>query len=339
MTPPRLTRRTLLRLGLLAGIGAGVGAIAWQTRPVGPVAWTRWALRGMAARHRGPPTRVALVACSTYDIGLLDAVRELWQAAGMPDVRGRKVLVKPNLVDVVEGRPACTDPRVVGAVLDVLRERGAAEVAVGDGPAFRRDAKPLVEACGLGAELVRRGVPFVDLNYDDPRPVALTEPWFRGATSLWLPRHVVEADLVVSVPKMKCHHWAGVTLSLKNLFGVIPGVRYGWPKNVLHVNGIAASVLGVRAALPAVAAVVDGVIGMEGDGPVFGDPIPHGVLAASADPLAADVACARLMGFDPDEVVHLAAGRWAGVGRAARLEYAGADPGALVRRYRRPPAA
>jgi uncharacterized protein (DUF362 family) len=291
----------------------------------------------MAARLQGPPTPVALAACPAYDAVVLDAVREIWQAADMPDVRGRRVLVKPNLVDVVEGRPTCTAPQVVAAVVDVLRERGAAEIAVGDGPAFRRDARPLVEACGLGAELARRGLQFIDLNYDDPQPVPLHEPWFRDTRTLWLPRHVVEADLVVSVPKMKCHHWAMATLSLKNLFGVVPGVRYGWPKNVLHCNGIAASVLGVRQAIPAVVAVLDGIVGMQGDGPVFGDAVSHGVLVASADPLAADVAAAGLMGFDPDEIPHLATGRWAGVGRAARLEIRGADPRALTRSYARPP--
>ncbi|MBN1335277.1 MAG: DUF362 domain-containing protein [Deltaproteobacteria bacterium] len=310
-----------------------------MTRPVGPVAWARWMARGTAVRLRAPPTPVALAACPAYDASVLDAVRDLWQAADMPDVRGRRVLVKPNLVDVVEGRPTCTAPEVVAAVLDVLAERGVGEVVVGEGPAFRRDTRPLLTESGLAAVLARRNVRFVDLNYDDPRPVPLREPWFREVSSLWLPRHVVEADLVVSVPKMKCHHWAGVTLALKNLIGVVPGVRYGWPKNFIHCNGIAPSILGIHQALPAVVAIVDGIVGMEGDGPVFGNPVRHGVLAASADALAVDVVCAGLMGFDPDEVSYLAAGRWAGVGRAARIEFRGAEPERLERRYERPPCA
>src|SRR5215467_4061168 len=60
---------------------------------------------------------------------------------------------------------------------------------------------------------------------------------------LWLPRTVLEPDFLVSMPKIKTHHWAGVTLSMKNLFGIVLGAEYGWPKNILHWRGIQESVL------------------------------------------------------------------------------------------------
>ena len=74
----------------------------------------------------------------------------------------------------------------------------------------------------------------------------------RGFTrlgTLHLPASLRRADLVVSLPKMKTHHWAGVTLAMKNLFGVMPGVAYGWPKNVLHHAGIPGSILDINAAV------------------------------------------------------------------------------------------
>ena len=80
------------------------------------------------------------------------------------------------------------------------------------------------------------------------------------------------ADLVVSLPKLKTHHWAGVTLAMKNLFGVMPGVAYGWPKNVLHHAGIPGSILDINAAVKPALAIVDGIVGMEGDGPIMGTP-------------------------------------------------------------------
>jgi uncharacterized protein (DUF362 family) len=210
---------------------------------------------------------------------------------------------------------------------------GAGEVVVGDGPAFRREAWPVVEACGLASVLTARRIRFVDLNYDDLRPVPARDGWFLHEREIWLPRHAREADLIVSVPKVKTHHWAGVSLSLKNLFGVLPGARYGWPKNILHVNGIPLSVMGLRQTLPPVVAVVDGIVGMEGDGPLFGTPVPHGLVAVGSDPLAVDVTCAQLMGFSIGAVGHLYLGKWAGVGQAENIEVRGARTESLQRQY------
>ena len=106
---------------------------------------------------------------------------------------------------------------------------------------------------------------------------------------------------------MKTHHWAGVTLAMKNLFGVMPGVYYGWPKNVLHHAGIAESILDITAAVRPHLAIVDGIIGMEGDGPIMGTPRQAGVLVMGTNLPAVDATAARLMGIDPWRVAYLAA--------------------------------
>ena len=85
-----------------------------------------------------------------------------------------------------------------------------------------------------------------------------------------LPEALKRADIVVSMPKLKTHHWVGATLSMKNLFGVMPGVYYGWPKNVLHYAGISESILDITATVRPHLAIVDGIVGMEGDGPIMG---------------------------------------------------------------------
>jgi uncharacterized protein (DUF362 family) len=169
----------------------------------------------------------------------------------------------------------------------------------------------------------QRGVPLVDLNYDDPQPVPVNDGWLRSEQTFWLPRHIIEADMVISVPRLKTHHWTGVSLSMKNLFGVVPGARYGWPKNILHFNGISASILGLYRLLPQVVSVIDGIVGMEGDGPLFGTPVEHGVLAVGQDALAVDVTCARMIGFELEEIEHLALGAWAGVGQARNITVLG----------------
>jgi uncharacterized protein (DUF362 family) len=112
---------------------------------------------------------------------------------------------------------------------------------------------------------------------------------------------------------MKTHHWAGATLSMKNLFGVMPGMYYGWPKNVLHHAGIENSILDINATLKPHFAIVDGIIGMEGDGPIMGNPKKVGVVVMGRNLAAVDATCCRIMGIDPKKVSYLArADNWLG---------------------------
>ena len=85
--------------------------------------------------------------------------------------------------------------------------------------------------------------------------------------ALWLPRAITDADVVISMPKMKTHHWAGLTLSLKNCFGCVPGRVYGWPKNALHWAGLEQAILDVAAAVRPDYAIVDGIVGHGGQRP------------------------------------------------------------------------
>ncbi|MGQ9553258.1 MAG: DUF362 domain-containing protein [Anaerolineae bacterium] len=340
----RFSRRAFLRLlgasSLGVAIGAGVrvtaniyGSVPLRTR-------LGWLARSLEMRVLASPALVALGECPHYDNSVLDCLRQVWQQAAMPDVRDRKVLVKPNLIDAIESNPVTTAPQVVGALVDLLIELGAREVIVGDGPGNRREAWPVAQACGLAPELLARGIPLVDLNYDDPRPVPAPPQWFGETRQLWLPRSVREADLIVSVPKLKTHHWAGISLSLKNLFGLLPGARYGWPKNFLHFNGIARSIMGLYETariLAPVVAVVDGITGMEGDGPLFGKAVAHGLLAAGRDPVAVDTVCAGLMGFTLEQASYLEVAAWTGAGQAARINTVGVSRERLRRQYELPP--
>jgi uncharacterized protein (DUF362 family) len=123
------------------------------------------------------------------------------------------------------------------------------------------------------------------------------------------------------------------------MFGIVPGIKYGWPKNLLHLNGISSSVAALYATVPFDFAIVDGVTGMEGDGPLFGGPVPSGVLVMSRDGLAADATCARLMGFDPKDIEHLDFMAWAGLGLtdSSRLDLRGEDLSGLRRQFTAPP--
>jgi uncharacterized protein (DUF362 family) len=119
---------------------------------------------------------------------------------------------------------------------------------------------------------------------------------------------VLNADLVVSMPKVKTHHWAGVTLSMKNMFGIVPGMKYGWPKNYLHWHGIHESILDICATIPIRFVIADGIEAMEGNGPLQGGLRKLSRIVLANDPVAADATCARLMGLNPQSVLHIREG-------------------------------
>ncbi|MDX1747111.1 MAG: DUF362 domain-containing protein, partial [Halobacteriales archaeon] len=140
---------------------------------------------------------------------------------------------------------------------------------------------------------------------------------------------------VVSMPKMKTHHWAGITVSMKNLFGIVPGAIYGWPKNLLHWEGIEDSILDINAALRVPRFnIVDGIVGMEGNGPIQGDVVDSGLLVLGADPVAVDATVARLMSIDPTRIDYLArANVFLGNLDEEKIEQLGENPDALRRDF------
>lgn len=319
---PRIDRRTFLVGSAIAGLGAAAGVTAWRlakrpSRPWDPAAFP-------------PPgdARVAVVSHGSYDVGLEERVLEGLGAIGA-DVRGARVLLKPNLVEYDPGTTVNTDPRLVAAAVLAFRRLGAASVTVGEGPGHRRDTRYVAARSGFLEALADVEAPFVDLNIDAVRPARLRSS-YTDLGQLWLPSTVLDANVVVSMPKMKTHHWAGATLSIKNCFGCVPGRAYGWPKNVLHWAGLEEAILDVAAAVRPDLAIVDGVVGMEGNGPISGTPVSTGVLVFGDDPVATDHVAARIMGFDPQRVPYLAeAARFLGQGDPDRIRMEGEDPASL----------
>jgi uncharacterized protein (DUF362 family) len=221
------------------------------------------------------------------------------------DLRGKTVLLKPNFVGHDPLGVMNTHPAVVAATRESFLKLGAAQVLIGDGPAMDRDTEAIIESVRLRDFAGPLKRTFVDLNLDDVERVPLKTRASR-LEELCLPKTVLGADLVVSMPKLKTHHWAGVTLSLKNMFGIVPGGCYGWPKNVLHWAGIHNCILDINAAVRPDFAIVDGIFGMEGNGPIQGVPKQANVLIFGNDPVAVDATCCRVMGLLPEKIKYLA---------------------------------
>src|SRR5260370_13199965 len=175
---------------------------------------------------------------------------------------------------------------------------------MGGGPGEQRDTELVLLESGFAEELRQQRVPFVDLNRDElvMAPLLAT---YSGMKHMWLPRAVLEADFVVSMPKVKTHHWSGVTLSMKNMFGVVPGAKYGWPKNTLHSKGIQESILDICATVPVHFVIADAIMAMEGNGPLNGAPRSLGSIVLADDLGSADATCARLMCLEPARIIHI----------------------------------
>ena len=274
-----LTRRVVL--GAAAGVTGGCGILG----------------------RRGPKPAVQIVKVGAYDRALFTAVRRIFLDSRL-DVRGKRVVLKPNLVEFDARTAVNTHPTVVHAVLEALRELGAKDVRIAEGPGHRRVTLDLAHAAGYFHEISGFEKLFIDLNTDHVREVSVPNP-FSALRSLYLPFTVLSADLLISIPKMKTHHWVGATLSMKNLFGIVPSAVYGWPKNVLHWAGIPECIADLHKMIPAHFCLVDGVIGMEGNGPIQGVPKEASVLVAGSDMPAVDATCCRIMRIDPGQIPYL----------------------------------
>jgi uncharacterized protein (DUF362 family) len=246
-------------------------------------------------------------------------------------MKGKRVVLKPNLVEFDPKAVINTHPAVVEAAIESFKSLGAKEVIVAEGPGHRRDNEYLLTASGLYDVVKDHGVKYVDLNTDEVRLIDLKSS-FTNLKQLYLPETLFNADLLVSIPKLKTHHWAGVTLSMKNMFGVVPGAIYGWPKNALHWAGIVGSIVDINSSLPIPRfAIVDGIVGMEGNGPLQGQQKNSGVLVLGDDLVAVDATAARLMTIEPRQVKYLnLSGEFLGNLERDKIEQIGED----VERYR-----
>ena len=288
------TRREMIGISSTLLLGGGVAAGMHQ--------WSR--------HERGMRADVFIHRVEHYRKDLVAAILECLTALGVgrSEIRGKRIVLKPNLVETARDRPHInTHPAVIVAAAEVFRKMDAAEVIVAEGQGHRRDSMIVLDESGMGKALEEAQLPFVDLNHDDVAAVDNLAGW-TGLQRFYLPKTILAADWIVSVPKLKTHHWAGVTCAMKNLFGVMPGTVYGWPKNVLHFHEIPRSILDINAIVKPALSIVDGIIGMEGDGPIMGDPKPCGCIITGRNSVAVDATATRVMGLNPYGVQYL---KWA----------------------------
>lgn len=236
------------------------------------------------------------------------------------EVAGKKVLLMPQLAAFDATNAVNTHASVLAAAFAVLGELGATEVRVGAGSEFYRDTMALAEAAGYRDSIPNFDDVFVDLNADDVETMA----GFSNKGQILLPVSAMRADLVVSLAKMKTDVCSGASLSMMNLFGLVPANVYGWPPDAIHGLDFPTSVFELTRIFRRSFAIVDGIVGMENGGPLKGDSKAAGVLIMGRDLPAVDATCCRVMGLDPHKIdyLKLSAGRQ-GIIEEGRIEQRG----------------
>jgi uncharacterized protein (DUF362 family) len=248
-------------------------------------------------------TPVAVVRCPSYDAALLDrALAEAIELAPLPDVKGASVLLKPNILSAASPELAIsTRGEVLAAFARLLKSRGAARIMAGESPAWQPH-ESAARKCGIGAACDAEGVEWLDFAESSE----FESPMGRRVKRFTLATALRQADILVSLPKLKTHGLMRYTGAIKNLFGLVPGLG----KSAFHLRFPAAEDFGAMivdlalAAKPAYS-LMDAVVSMEGEGPQNGRPAQTGLILGSRDPVALDWIAASIIGYEPRELAYL----------------------------------
>ena len=286
-------------------------------------------------------------------IELLGGMRSITQGK-------ERILLKPNLVSPL---PAATTKPVVVATLARLMKGVQKDVSIGEGSAavspfnvhggetFRTSKPDLLNPMQqavfdqLGYTDLARSlrVPLVNLHTGDLADVKV--PGGFVYDKITLHRALIETDLLCSVPMMKTHTLAGVTLGMKNLIGAYPGTIYQAVRGRMHdaaakvePSGTASAIVDIVRANKLGLVVIDGSTAMEGNGPTEGALVPMNTIVAGVNPLAADMVAASLMGFTPAEIPTFVWANKAGLRPEGldEIEIRGEPLDAIRRKFERP---
>lgn len=259
-------------------------------------------------------TTVALARCATYeDRAVRAAVEDVLQSfggMGMFVSPGTRVLLKPNLIVARhQDQAATTHPVVLKIVAQLVLEAGATPI-IGDSPAFG-SARGVAARAGILQMAEELGIEVVEFRH--PRRIRLSGGSLR---SILVDRLAFDTGAIINLPKLKVHNQMLLSMAVKNLFGFVPGRR----KALCHLlfsgnrKGFARLILEIMERIQPQLTIVDGIVGMERDGPANGDPRSFGLVAAGTDCVAIDMVLAEALGIAPRDVPILDVAQELGIG-------------------------
>jgi uncharacterized protein (DUF362 family)/Pyruvate/2-oxoacid:ferredoxin oxidoreductase delta subunit len=261
-------------------------------------------------------SNVSLVKCQSYDAEkVLKALREaidLIGGMGQFVKRGDRVLLKPNLLyGKAPEKAVTTHPSIVQGVIQMVREAGGIPF-IGDSPAIE-NLRRAAERSGIKRVAKEMGCPLTEFN----KPTHPTKREGIFFKQFEIDQTVFEADVVINLPKWKTHGMTLLTLGVKNLFGCVPGSKKAlWHLKAGENRNVFAQVLvDLYQIIQPPLTILDGIVGMEGNGPGSGDPIPLGVILASEDSLSLDQIVCDLLGIPRESVLTNRVAFEAGLGK------------------------
>lgn len=229
----------------------------------------------------------------------------------LPNLKGKRVLIKPNAARLAfPGEGVTTHPQVVAATIDHLKEKGVGNIVIGESCIFGVNAQEAFRVTGMKEISEKRGVELIDLDQVDPMEIAI--PGGKVLKKIKVPAILKKFNFIISIPVMKTHMHTRVTLSIKNMKGLLwrrEKVRFHqlrYDKKITDgYKELDMAISEMASILFPHLAIIDGTSGMEGMGPAYGRMKKVGMILVGNNPLSADAVATRLMGFDPEEIPHL----------------------------------
>lgn len=237
--------------------------------------------------------------------------KRVLQKFPLPNLKGKKVLIKPNAARLAyPGEGVTTHPLVVKATIDHLKEKGVERILIGESCIFGVNAEEAFRVTGLKEISEKERVELIDLDQVDPMEMVI--PGGKAIKKIKVPAILKQFDFIISIPVMKTHMHTQVSLSIKNMKGLLwrrekvrlHQLRYD-KKITKGYKELDVAISEMASVLFPHLAIIDGTVGMEGMGPAYGRIKKLGIIVVGNNALSADAVATRLMGFDPMEVPHL----------------------------------
>ena len=249
-----------------------------------------------------------------------EITRGILQIFPLPNLKEKKILIKPNAARLASPREGVTThPSVIEALIDYLKEIGVVNIVIGESCIFGVKAQEAFRMTGMKEISEMKKVKLIDLDQMDPIEVMI--PGGKVIKKIRVSGILKEVDFIISVPVMKTHMHTQVTLSLKNMKGLL------WRKEKARFHQlrcdkrIAGGYKPLDIAMSDMAlvlsphlSIIDGTVGMEGLGPAYGRQKKMGIVLVGNNSVSTDAVATRLMGFDPEGVHHLKLSAQKGLG-------------------------
>jgi uncharacterized protein (DUF362 family)/Pyruvate/2-oxoacid:ferredoxin oxidoreductase delta subunit len=239
---------------------------------------------------------VTVVSCPEYDVKMIqDQIEMIISTTAFPDVMNKSVLLKPNMLSGSDpAKAVTTHPAFIKAVIRSLKKRGASRIAVGDSPGVA-SADAAGKKSGIKDAVESEGAQWAVFN----DVVSVPCPNGKKQKQFYLASISQEVDLIISLPKMKTHEMMYYTGAVKNLFGLIPGLK----KSRFHLNfpekeDFASMIVDLFETVKPAYSLMDAIVSMEGPGPGSGTPRQTGLILGSDNAAALDWTAAEIMGYN-----------------------------------------